>query len=331
MTSDLLGRPLRDLRISLTDRCNFRCGYCMPRELFGPDHAFLPTSRLLSIDEIERVARTAVELGVSKIRLTGGEPLMRRGVVGIVERLARIEGLDLAMTTNGVLLPRFADDLAAAGLRRVTVSLDAVDQEIFEAASDSRFRVADVLRGVDAADAAGLGPVKVNAVIRRGLTDRQILPMIREHRGSGRILRFIEFMDVGGTNGWSRDHVVTAEEILDLIRSEWQVVELPASRYGEVAQRFMLADGSLEIGIIASVSVPFCGTCTRARVTAEGRLHTCLFSAGGVDLVPALRHGRPGDLEGLLSSTWAGRADRYSELRSGARTTLPVEMSYIGG
>lgn len=331
MTADLLGRPLRDLRISLTDRCNLRCGYCMPRELFGPGHVFLPADRLLSIDEIERVARTAVDLGVTKIRLTGGEPLLRKGVVEIVERLARIDGLDLAMTTNGVLLPRFARDLAAAGLRRVTVSLDAIDQDVFEEASGSRFRVADVLRGIDAADAAGLGPVKVNAVVRRGLTDSQVLPMIGEHRGTGRILRFIEFMDVGGTNGWNREQVMTAREILDLIRSEWDLVELPALRYGEVAQRLMLADGSLEIGVIASVSAPFCGTCTRARVTAEGRLHTCLFSAGGVDLVPALRGGDPDGLRELLASTWSGRGDRYSELRSEERASAPVEMSYIGG
>lgn len=334
---DLRGRPLRDLRVSVTDRCNFRCAYCMPRELFGADHAFLDRGDLLSFDEVEELVRAAVDLGVTTVHLTGGEPLLRPGLPDLVARLAAIGGLDLAMTTNGVLLPRHAAALAAAGLDRVTVSLDAIDDAVFRRASDSPFGASAVLAGIDAARAAGFGDVKVNAVVRRGVNEHQVVPLVEHFRGTGHVLRFIEFMDVGATNGWTDADVVPAAEILAAIGARWPLEDLPVRRYGETARRLRLADGSAEIGVISSVSTPFCGTCTRARVTAEGRIHTCLFSTGGTDARALLRGPRrPGDLADLLSALWGTRSDRYSEIRAevraaGTRRAAPVEMSYIGG
>ncbi len=330
---DRRARPLRDLRISLTDRCNFRCGYCMPRDLFGADHAFLERDELLSFDEIEEVVRAAADLGVTTVRLTGGEPLMRAGAPGLVARLAAIGGLDLAMTTNGVLLPRHAGALAAAGLSRLTVSLDAIDDVVFRRASDSPFAVSAVMAGIDAAVAAGFDTVKVNAVVRRGVNEHQVVPLVEHFRGTGHELRFIEFMDVGATNGWTGSEVVPAAEIRAAIETRWRLEDLPARRHGEVARRFRLADGTAQVGIISSVSSPFCGTCTRARVTADGRVHTCLFSSRGTDLRPLLRGARhEGDLRRALAGLWNRRDDRYSELRAaGGRVEAPVEMSYIGG
>lgn len=334
MTTDLRGRGLRDLRVSLTDRCNFRCGYCMPREIFGPGYAFLPDESMLSFDEIDEIVRAAAGLGVRKVRLTGGEPLLRRGMVDLVSRLARIDGLELAMTTNGVLLPRFASALAAAGLDRVTVSLDALDDETFRAASDTKFDVADVLEGIDAAEAAGLGPVKINTVVRRGLNDSQVADLVDHFRWTPHVIRFIEYMDVGATNGWRLDEVMPADHILDAIAARWPVEELPARTIGEVARRYRLQDGSCEFGLISPVSQPFCGNCTRGRITADGRFHTCLFSPGGVDLMSLLRGPRrPDDLAETMAGVWHRRSDNYSETRGrdSAQQVRPVEMSYIGG
>ena len=333
-TLDLRGRPLRDLRVSLTDRCNFRCGYCMPRELFGAGHQYLAADELLTFDEVEEVVRTAVDLGVRTVRLTGGEPLLRPGVADLVARLAAIGDLDLAMTTNGVLLGRHAAALRAAGLDRMTVSLDGIDDATFRRASDSPFGVSAVLDGIDAAVEAGFPRVKVNAVVRRGINEDQVVPLVEHFRGSGHVLRFIEFMDVGSTNGWTGSEVVPAAEIRAAIEARWPVEELPPNRHGEVAQRLRLRDGSAEVGLISSMSSPFCGTCTRARLTADGRVHTCLFSSTGTDVRGLLRGSRrPGDLHTLLRRVWGGRDDRYSEVRSALtrRADAPVEMSYIGG
>ena len=338
---DRRGRELRDLRISVTDRCNFRCTYCMPRERFGPDHAFLPRQDLLDRDEIARVAALFVGLGVRKIRLTGGEPLLRRDIVELVSRLAELGGhrVDLALTTNGVLLPRLAPALAAAGLRRVTVSLDSLDDRVFRAMSDSRHGVADVLAGIDAAAAAGLGPVKVNTVVQRGVNDgaglRGVLDLAEHFRGTGHTVRFIEYMDVGSTNGWTPPQVVPATEILTALDARFGVEPVDHAPVGEVADRYRYHDGAGEIGFIRSVTAPFCGTCTRARLSADGRLYTCLFGSTGTDLRAALRTGASdADLVELVSGRWAGRDDRYSELRgtgpaSGAGPR--IEMSYIGG
>jgi GTP 3',8-cyclase len=330
---DSLNRPVRDLRISVTDRCNFRCVYCMPKEVFGRDYSFLERAELLTFEEIERTARIFARLGATKVRLTGGEPLLRRELERLVGMLARIPGLDLTLTTNGSLLPQKAALLAEAGLRRVTVSLDSLDDDVFREMNDVDFPVERVLAGIEAAAAAGLAPVKVNMVVKRGLNDESVLPMARYFRGSGHILRFIEYMDVGHSNGWRLDDVVAAAEIVSAIDAEHPLEPLDANYPGEVAQRYRYRDGAGEIGVIASVTQPFCGACTRARLSAEGRLFTCLFATKGFDVRAVLRGGASDtELAKALSGVWRARADRYSEIRSAETLDLPkVEMSYIGG
>ena len=329
---DRLGRPLETLRVSVTDRCNFRCVYCMPKEVFGRDYAFLPRADLLDYEEITRLARAFVANGVRKIRITGGEPLVRRNVEHLVELLAQIPELELALTTNGALLPQKAEALARAGLDRVTVSLDSLRDEVFQAMNDVRFPVARVLDGIDHAVAAGLA-VKVNMVVKRGANEDSIVDMAERFRGSGIILRFIEYMDVGTTNSWRLDDVVSAEEIVRTIDAVWPLEPIEAARPDETARRWRYRDGGGEIGVIASVTQPFCGGCSRARLSAEGRLHTCLFATKGHDLREPLRLGASDEeLAGLLRGIWSGRTDRYSELRSADTAALPkVEMSYIGG
>ncbi|CAM5787531.1 GTP 3',8-cyclase MoaA [Castellaniella caeni] len=334
---DTRGRPLRDLRISVTDRCNFRCTYCMPREVFGADHAFLPHSALLSFEEITRVAEAALSQGVRKIRLTGGEPLLRKQIETLVAMLAQLRTPDgqapeLTLTTNGTLLARKAQALADAGLSRVTVSLDALDDTLFERMSDSGVPVATILAGIEAAARAGLAPVKVNMVVRRGMNDAQILPMARHFRGTGHVLRFIEYMDVGNSNGWRMDEVVTGAEIVRLIGAEFPLQPIQAHYHGEVARRWAYADGGGEIGLITSVSQPFCGSCTRLRLSPEGRLFTCLFAEQGYDLRALLRSGVGAQaLKDRLAGVWLARGDRYSELRGQAHRDHKIEMSYIGG
>jgi GTP 3',8-cyclase len=329
---DTLRRPLRDLRISITDRCNFRCVYCMPKEVYGRDYEFLPRAGLLTFEEIARLARVFARLGVEKIRLTGGEPLIRRDVERLVELLAEIPGLDLTLTTNGAVLAQKAKALKAAGLRRITVSLDSLDDDVFRAMNDVDFPVERVLEGIDAAAAAGL-PVKVNVVVKRGLNDESILPMAGYFRGSGHTVRFIEYMDVGHTNGWRMDDVVPAAEIVEAIGAEFPLEALAPRYPGEVAERYGYVDGAGEIGVIASVTRPFCGACTRARLSADGSLYTCLFATSGHDL-RALVRGPAGDdeLAAAIEGIWRVRGDRYSELRSAATGDTPkVEMSFIGG
>jgi GTP 3',8-cyclase len=332
--SDTLGRPLRDLRISVTDRCNFRCVYCMPKEVFGRDYQFLPRSELLTYEEIERLSRIFVAHGIEKIRLTGGEPLVRRNLERLIEMLAAVPGLDdLTLTTNGSLLAGKAQALKDAGLRRITVSLDSLDNEVFTAMNDVDFPVERVLAGIEAAAAAGLGPIKINMVVRRGLNEGSVLPMARYFRGTGMILRFIEYMDVGHTNGWRLDEVVPADEILARIGAEFPLEPVPPDYPGEVATRYRFRDGAGEIGVIASVTRPFCGDCTRARLSADGRLYTCLFAVTGHDLRAPLRSGASDEeLMERIEAVWTARTDRYSELRSAATPGSPkVEMSYIGG
>ena len=331
---DTRGRPLHDLRISVTDRCNFRCVYCMPREFFGADHAFLPRAELLTFEEIARLVGIFTRLGVEKVRLTGGEPLVRRELPLLIEQLAAIPGVrDLTLTTNGVLLAQHAPALAAAGLQRVTISLDADDDETFMRMNDAGVPVARVLAGIDAAEAAGLGPIKLNMVVKRGWNEHAVLPMARRFRGSGRVLRFIEYMDVGSSNGWRLDEVVTAEQILGMISAEFALEPMPPTHLGEVAERYSYADGGGEIGVIASVSRPFCGDCSRARLSADGQLFTCLFATSGHDLRALVRGGASdADIEADLRRVWALRDDRYSEIRSADTIALAkVEMSYIGG
>ena len=333
---DTLGRPLRDLRISVTDRCNFRCIYCMPKEVFGHDYRFLPRRELLTFEEIERVSRVFVGLGVHKLRITGGEPLLRRGLEDLVERLAALGArpgdLDVTLTTNGALLAQKAQALADSGLTRITVSLDSLDDEVFRAMNDVDFPVARVLGGIDAAAAAGL-PVKVNVVVKRGLNEGSVLDIARRFRGTGHVVRFIEFMDVGATNGWRMDDVVPAEEVVRTIGAEFPLEPLDAGYRGEVAQRYRYLDGEGEIGVIASVTQPFCGDCTRARLSADGKLYTCLFAVRGHDLRSVLRTGASDDeLDDAVRAIWERRGDRYSELRTERTSSLrKVEMSYIGG
>jgi cyclic pyranopterin phosphate synthase len=330
---DTLGRPVRDLRISVTDRCNFRCVYCMPKEVYGRDYHFLERRELLTFEEIARLTRAFAGLGVEKVRLTGGEPLLRRELERLIEMLAAIPGLDLTLTTNGSLLPQKAQTLADAGLERVTVSLDSLDDEVFKAMNDVDVPVERVLAGIEAAAAAGLAPVKVNMVVKRGANEESIIPMARYFRESGHILRFIEYMDVGHTNGWRLDDVVPAEEIVATIHHELPLEPLEPNYPGEVARRYRYVGGSGEIGVIASVTQPFCGACTRARLSAEGRLYTCLFAVEGHDLRALLRGGATdGELATAIAAVWRARGDRYSELRSAQTAGLPkVEMSYIGG
>jgi GTP 3',8-cyclase len=328
---DTFGRPLRDLRISVTDRCNFRCVYCMPKEVYGRDHRFLERRELLSFEEIARLARVFVAQGVTKLRITGGEPLVRRDLERLIALLAELD-VDLTLTTNASLLPQKAQALADAGLRRITVSLDSLDDAQFRALNDVDFPVERVLEGIDAASAAGL-PVKVNAVVKRGANDDQIVPMAAFFRERGHTLRFIEYMDVGNTNGWRLDDVVPAKEIVGLLDDAFGVEPVDAGYRGEVAKRWRYRDGKGEFGVIASVTQPFCGDCTRTRLSAEGKLFTCLFAVRGHDMRALLRAGATDEeLETAVSGVWRGRADRYSELRSKATADLPkVEMSYIGG
>lgn len=332
---DVRGRPLRDLRISVTDRCNFRCVYCMPRSEFGPDHDFLKTAKLLSFEEIDRVARAAATIGIRKIRLTGGEPLLRAGITTLIKRLSSIEDIDLAMTTNGSLLAAHAEELVAAGLRRVTVSLDSTDPDTFARMSDTRVPVQTVLDGIDAAVHAGMSPVKVNAVVRRGVNGDSILALAERFKGTGVVVRFIEYMDVGATNRWELSQVMDVHAIVETIGRVHPLVRVEAVYDGEVATRYRYLDGSGEIGVIGSVSEPFCGTCTRARLSADGKVYTCLFSSTGTDLRALLRSGASQDeLVSSLTALWMRRDDRYSELRAGTNEDPArdrIEMSYIGG
>ncbi|MFD5864515.1 GTP 3',8-cyclase MoaA [Agromyces sp. NPDC127015] len=339
---DRLARPMRDLRISITDRCNFRCVYCMPKAVFGRDYAFLDRDELLTFEEITRIARVAAANGVEKLRLTGGEPLLRRGVDGLVAMLAELRTpdgrpLEIALTTNGSALAVKAASLKAAGLTRVTVSLDSLDDARFQAMNDVRFPVSRVLDGIDAAHAAGLGPIKLNMVVKRGLNDDEIVRMARHFKGTPYTLRFIEYMDVGTSNGWSLDEVVPSAEIVERIGAEMPLEPLGATAPGETATRWRYADGGGEIGLISSVTNAFCGTCNRARISTEGKLFTCLFADEGHDLRALLRGGI--DDEGLsraMAGIWGARDDRYSEIRSTLTPELrasrhKVEMSYIGG
>ncbi len=350
LLADRLGRPLRDLRISVTDRCNFRCSYCMPKEIFDKDYAYLPHSALLSFEEITRVARLFAAHGVRKIRLTGGEPLLRKNIEILIEQLAALrtvdgEPLDLTLTTNGSLLARKARALKDAGLQRVTVSLDGLDDAVFRRMNDVDFPVQDVLEGIAAAREAGLGPVKINMVVKRGTNEHEILPMARHFRGTGMVLRFIEYMDVGATNGWRMDEVLPSAEVVKRIHAELPLVQLEASAPGETAERWGYAgpDGRYdptlgEIGVISSVTHAFCGDCNRARLSTEGRLYLCLFATQGHDLRTLIRGGASdADIESAIGHIWGARDDRYSELRSlqppelGQPPQRRVEMSYIGG
>ncbi|MGZ8265545.1 MAG: GTP 3',8-cyclase MoaA [Burkholderiales bacterium] len=330
---DAAGRPLRDLRISVTDRCNFRCVYCMPKEVFGNDYAFLERKELLTFEEITRAARVFRGLGIAKIRLTGGEPLVRRNVEQLVAMLAAIPGLDLTLTTNGSALSKKAAALARAGLKRVTVSLDALDDPTFKRMNDVDFPVARVLEGIEAAAEAGLNPVKINMVVKRGVNDSGILPMARFFRERGHVVRFIEYMDVGATNGWRMDDVVTAQEIVRTIDAEMPLESADAHYRGEVARRWRYRDGRGEIGVIASVTQAFCRDCTRARVSTDGKLYTCLFATEGHDLRALLRGGASDStLEAKIREVWSSRDDRYSEIRTSNTVKLKkIEMSYIGG
>ena len=330
---DTLGRPLHDLRISVTDRCNFRCVYCMPKEVFGKDFQFLPRAEILTFEEIERLAQIFVSLGVQKIRLTGGEPLVRRNLEVLVEKLAKIGELDLTLTTNGSLLSQKAQSLAEAGLRRVTVSLDSLDDATFKRMNDADFPVAKVLAGIEAAHAAGLAPIKINMVTKRGVNETSIVPMARYFKGTGMTLRFIEFMDVGSTNGWRLDDVVPAREIIAMIDREMPLEPVQSGYRGEVAARYRYKDGGGEIGVISSVTQPFCADCTRARLSADGALYTCLFATQGHDLRALLRSGASDEeISSAIAAVWTERTDRYSDLRSEQTAGLhKIEMSFIGG
>jgi GTP 3',8-cyclase len=332
---DSFGRPLHDLRISITDRCNFRCVYCMPKEAFGRDFVFLQRAQLLTFEEIARVVRVFVSLGVEKVRLTGGEPLLRRDVEALVAMLHAIDELhDLTLTTNGSLLTREkARALAAAGLERITISLDSLDDAVFRAMNDVDFPVAKVLQAIDNADAAGLRPIKIDVVVKRGMNDGEIVPLARRFRGTGHVVRFIEYMDVGNTNAWRLDDVVPAREVLAAINAVWPLEPVTPAYFGEVAERWRYADGQGEIGVITSVTQPFCGSCTRARMSADGELFTCLFASRGHDLRALLRGGATDDeLRARIAAVWQARSDRYSELRASVPpVTRKVEMSHIGG
>lgn len=352
MLLDQFQRPLQDLRISVTDRCNFRCGYCMPREAFGPDHPFLPQNQLLSFEEITRAARQFVQLGVTKLRLTGGEPLLRKGLEALIAQLAELRTpdgrpVDLTLTTNGAILARKALSLKQAGLRRVTVSLDALDNDLFQRMSDADWHVKEVLAGIDAARAAGLGPIKVNMVVQRGVNDQQILPMARHFRGTGIELRFIEFMDVGTTNGWTMTHVLPSAEVHARIAAAFPLRARQVTVPGVTAQEWDYEDGQGSIGLISSVTQAFCGDCSRMRLSTDGKLYTCLFASQGTDLRAQLRAGSDdAALSQLIEQVWQQRTDRYSQLRGQgigevarsdkvipiiAQPARRIEMSYIGG
>ncbi|MEO8288462.1 MAG: GTP 3',8-cyclase MoaA [Chloroflexota bacterium] len=331
---DQLNRPLRDLRISVTDRCNFRCTYCMPKEIFGHDFQFLPSTALLSFEEITRISRLFIEQGIEKIRLTGGEPLVRRDLEKLVAMLATLPGLkDLTLTTNGSLLAKKARALKDAGLNRVTVSLDSLDNDVFKAMNDVDFPVEKVLEGIEAARDAGLAPIKINMVVKRGVNEHSIVDMARYFKGTGDILRFIEFMDVGSTNGWRLDDVMPAAEIVQMINAEMPIEPADPNYKGEVAQRYRYLDGAGELGIISSVSHPFCGDCTRARLSSEGMLYTCLFASLGHDFRAMLRSSKSDEeITAFIQRVWSKRADRYSEIRTRETARAPkIEMSHIGG
>jgi len=332
--TDRRQRPLRDLRISVTDRCNFRCPYCMPAEIFGDRYEFLPKPEILSFEELERLSRIFLGQGVRKLRITGGEPLVRAQLPELVRRLANLEGADdMALTTNGFLLEELAEPLAKAGLRRVTVSLDSLDDEVFRSMNGRGLPLARVLAGIEAAERAGLAPIKLNCVVQRGVNDHTLVPLVRRFRGTGHVVRFIEFMDVGTLNRWELAKVVSAREIRDRIAAEFPLVPLEPNYRGEVAQRYGFADGGGEIGIIASVTQPFCGDCSRARLSADGRLVTCLFAAGGTDLKTPLRAGASdAELAQIIARVWSGRTDRYSEERAEpTRGREKIQMYQIGG
>jgi cyclic pyranopterin phosphate synthase len=331
---DALGRPLHDLRISVTDRCNFRCVYCMPREAFGRDFAFLDRAQLLTFEEIARLTRLFVAHGVEKIRLTGGEPLLRKNLEKLVAMLTSIDGVrDVAMTTNGVLLTRDkARALVSAGLKRISISLDSLDNATFRATTDAAYSVDDVLRAIDVAAGAGLAPVKIDAVLKRGLNEHEIIPLARRFRGTGHIVRFIEYMDVGNTNAWRMHEVVPGREVLATIAAQWPLEPVEPAYFGEVAERWRYVDGGGEIGVITSVTQPFCGSCTRARLSAAGELFTCLFASNGRDLRTLVRTGASDDeISNVIASVWRTRDDRYSELRAALPPSHKVEMSHIGG
>ena len=348
--SDKFGRPMRDLRISVTDRCNFRCTYCMPAEIFGERYEFLPKPEVLTFEEIERLARIFAGLGVNKLRITGGEPLVRAQLPSLIGKLAAVDGIeDIALTTNGFLLAKMAADLKAAGLERVTVSLDSLDGEIVKKMSGRPYGPEPVLAGIAEAERVGLSPIKIDTVVQRGVNDHTLVDTARHFKGTGHIVRFIEFMDVGNRNGWKLDQVVTAKEIIERIGQEFPLEPLDPNYPGEVATRYRYADGSGEIGIIASVSMPFCGDCTRARLTTDGRLVTCLFASGGTDLKSLLRGGASDEeIAAAVSGVWSRRTDRYSELREsntnwsetggqddgspdGRQKRKKIEMYQIGG
>ena len=344
--ADAMARPLQDLRISVTDRCNFRCVYCMPKEVFGSDYAYLPHGSLLTFEEIVRTARLFVAHGVEKIRLTGGEPLLRKNIEQLVAMLAELRTpdgreLDLTLTTNGSLLARKARALKEAGLKRITVSLDALDEAVFQRMNDVDFPVAEVLHGIETASDAGLGPVKINMVVKAGMNDQEILPMARRFKGTPFILRFIEYMDVGASNGWQMAEVVPSTEVLRRIHSEMPLIEVPRAHLADTAGRWRYQDGTGEIGLISSVTQAFCSSCSRARLSTEGMLYTCLFATGGHDLRALLRGGKSdAEISNALAHIWRGRSDRYSALRTAHTDNLPdapgagaprVEMSYIGG
>ena len=342
LLGDTMGRPLHDLRISVTDRCNFRCVYCMPKEVFDKDYAFLPQTALLSFEEITRIAKLFVAHGVEKIRLTGGEPLLRKHIEKLIEMLATIttasgKPLDLTLTTNGSLLARKAQSLKDAGLNRITVSLDAIDETIFQRMNDVDFPVSDVLHGLDVAHQVGLGPIKVNMVVKAGMNDAQIVPMARHFKDSPFILRFIEYMDVGASNGWKMDEVIPSSEVVRRIHESMPIAPVAANYAGETAQRWRYLDGGGEVGMISSVTHAFCGDCSRARLSTEGKLYTCLFATSGHDLRALMRAGRSdAEISTAVAHLWRARSDRYSELRSIntdglAPTRRKVEMSYIGG
>ena len=342
VVKDRFARPLHDLRISVTDRCNFRCVYCMPKEVFDSSYQFLPQSSLLTFEEITRIAKLAVAHGVEKIRLTGGEPLLRKHVETLIAELSALRTpdgreLDLTLTTNGSLLAKKAEALREAGLKRVTVSLDALDDAIFKRMNDVDFSVADVMRGLEAAHRAGLGPIKVNMVVKRGWNDQEILPMARHFKGTPFVLRFIEFMDVGSSNGWRMDDVVPSDEVVRQIDAALPLEQIDANAVGETAERWRYRDGSGEIGVISSVTHAFCHSCNRARLSTEGKLYTCLFATGGHDLRALLRSGRTDEeISTVLAHIWRAREDRYSALRMSntaglERAVRKVEMSYIGG
>ena len=331
--ADTRGRPLRDLRISVTDRCNFRCTYCMPKEVYGRDFQFLERAQLLSFDEILRLVTVFRGHGIEKVRITGGEPLVRRQLETLIAMLARVDGLDLTLTTNGSLLKQKARALKDAGLNRVTVSLDSLDDAVFRSMNDVDFPVAKVLDGIEEADRVGLKPLKVNMVVKRGTNDQSVIEMARFFKGSGHILRFIEFMDVGHTNGWKMGHVVPSRELVSRIHDELPIEPVNANYVGEVAERWRYRDGTGEIGFISSVTQAFCKDCTRARLSAEGSLYTCLFATQGTDLRALLRRGASDEeLSTAIARVWRARNDRYSEIRTADTVKLhKVEMSYIGG